>query len=133
MSTNLAKQNVLVPKEESLNGSNLGSHESRSNPKRNLVKKMKSTVGKMLSCKCGSQSANAGRESFEEQKDAAPSNAQGLLPRLVRELPSPRLFTKPKMRKLSQKGNQWQFNIKWLECPQRPMCCLVPSGVIIRR
>ncbi|XP_028616364.1 putative uncharacterized protein C3orf49 homolog [Grammomys surdaster] len=102
VSTNSAKQNVLVPKEESLNGSDLGCHESRSNPKRNLVKKMKSAVGKMLSCKCGSQSASAGREGFVEQKEAAPANAQGLLPRFVKELPSPRLFTKPRIRKLSQ-------------------------------
>lgn len=113
MSSNLAKQNVLVPKEESLNESDVGFHENRSNPKRNLVKKMKSAVGKMLSCKYGSQSASAGRESFVEQKEAVPCNAQGLLPRLVKELPSPRLFTKSKMRKLSQTGNQWQFNIKW--------------------
>ncbi|GAB1298602.1 Predicted gene 11100 [Apodemus speciosus] len=101
-STNSAKQNVLVPKEESLDESNLGFHESQSSPKRNLVKKMKSAVRKMLSCKCGSQSANAGRESFVERKEAASSNAQGLLPRLVKELPSSRLFTKPRMRKLSQ-------------------------------
>lgn len=113
VSSHLAKQNVLVPKEESLNESDVGFHEGRSNRKRNLVKKMKSAVGKMLSCKCGSQSANAGRESFVEQKEAVPSNTQGLLPRLVKELPSPGLFTKPRMRKLSQTGNQWQFSIKW--------------------
>ncbi|XP_029397544.1 putative uncharacterized protein C3orf49 homolog [Mus pahari] len=102
VSTNLAKQNVLVLKDEPLNESNLGFHESRSNPKRNLVKKVKSAIGKMLSCKCGSQSANAGRESFVERKEAAPSQAPGLLPRLVKELPSPRLFTNPRMKKLSQ-------------------------------
>ncbi|XP_032773625.1 putative uncharacterized protein C3orf49 homolog [Rattus rattus] len=102
VSSHLAKQNVLVPKEESLNESDVVFHEGRSNRKRNLVKKMKSAVGKMLSCKCGSQSANVGRESFVERKEAVPPNTQGLLPRLVKDLPSPRLFTKPRMRKLSQ-------------------------------
>ncbi|XP_036055223.1 putative uncharacterized protein C3orf49 homolog [Onychomys torridus] len=102
VSTNLAKQNVLVPKEESLNESDLEFHENQNNQKRNLMKKMKSAFGKMLSCKCGSQSARAGRKSPAGQTEAALSSTQGLLPRLVKELPSPRLFTKLRMRKLSQ-------------------------------
>ncbi|XP_028750339.1 putative uncharacterized protein C3orf49 homolog [Peromyscus leucopus] len=102
VSTNLAKQNMLVPKEESLSESDLEFHENQNNQKRNLMKKMKSAFGKMLSCKCGGQSARAGRESPAAQTEATLSNTQGLLPKLVKELPSPRLFTKPKMRKLSQ-------------------------------
>ncbi|XP_055468182.1 putative uncharacterized protein C3orf49, partial [Psammomys obesus] len=102
VSTNLAKQNVLVPKKEPLNESDLRFHGNQNNQKRNLMKKMKSAFGKMLSCKCGSQSGNVGKESSAEQEEAAVSNTQGLLPRLVKELPSPRLFTKPRTRKLSQ-------------------------------
>ncbi|ERE90035.1 hypothetical protein H671_1g1937 [Cricetulus griseus] len=96
------KQNVLVPNEESLNESDLEFHESQNNQKKNLMEKMKRAFGKMLPCKCGSQSGRACRESSAGQREAALSNTQGLLPRLVKELPSPRLFTKTRMRRLSQ-------------------------------
>ncbi|KAM7336270.1 hypothetical protein ACRRTK_004763 [Alexandromys fortis] len=103
VSTNLARQSVLVPKEESLSESDLEFHATENHQKRNLVKKMKTVLGKVLSCRCGSQSAHAGRGSSAGQKEATLSNTQGLLlSRLVKELPSPRLFTKPRMRKLSQ-------------------------------
>ncbi|KAL1780780.1 putative protein C3orf49 [Sigmodon hispidus] len=104
VSTNLAKHNVLVPNEESRNEHGLEFHKSQNNQKKNLMKKMKSAFGKMLSCKCGNQSARADRESSAGLKEAALCNTQGLLPRLVKELPSSRLFTKPRMRKLSQNG-----------------------------
>ncbi|XP_050016450.1 putative uncharacterized protein C3orf49 homolog [Alexandromys fortis] len=103
VSTNLARQSVLVPKEESLSESDLEFHATENHQKRNLVKKMKTVLGKVLSCRCGSQSAHAGRGSSAGRKEATLSNTQGLLlSRLVKELPSPRLFTKPRMRKLSQ-------------------------------
>ncbi|XP_075844723.1 putative uncharacterized protein C3orf49 homolog [Microtus pennsylvanicus] len=101
VSTNLAKQSVLVPKEESLSESDLEFHATQNNQKRNLMKKMKTVLGK-VSCGCGSQSARAGRGSSAKRKEAALSNTQGLLSRLVKELQSPRLFAKPRMRKLSQ-------------------------------
>lgn len=112
MSTNLAKQSVLVPKEESLSESDLEFRATQNNQKRNLMKKMKTLLRKVLSYRCGSQSARAGRGSSAGRKEAALSNTQGLLSRLVKELQSPRLFTKPRMRKLSQNGNQLLFNIK---------------------
>ncbi|CAO2637736.1 Putative uncharacterized protein C3orf49 [Lemmus lemmus] len=102
VSTNLAKQSVLVPKEESWSESDLEFHATQNNQKRNLMKKMKTVWGKVLSCRCGSQSASAGRGNSARQKEATLSNTQGLLSRLVKELPSPRLFTKPRMKKLSQ-------------------------------
>ncbi|KAK7810415.1 hypothetical protein U0070_002979, partial [Myodes glareolus] len=93
---------VLVAKEESLSESDLEFHATQNNQKRNLMKKMKTVWGKVLSCRCGSQSARAGRGSSAGQKEATLSNTQGLLSRLVKELPSPRLFTKPRMRKLAE-------------------------------
>ncbi|CAH7351137.1 putative uncharacterized protein C3orf49 homolog [Phodopus roborovskii] len=102
VSTNLAKQNVLVPNAESLSESDLEFHESRNNQKKNLMEKMRCAFGKMLPCKCGNQSAHASKKSSAGQRETALPNTQGLLPRLVKELPSPRLFTKPRMRRLSQ-------------------------------
>ncbi|XP_044934093.1 putative uncharacterized protein C3orf49 homolog isoform X3 [Mustela putorius furo] len=61
VSTNLVKQNVLVPKEESSADSDMEFHESQQNQRKN-----------------------------------------SLLPRIVKELPAPRLFVKPRTRKLSQ-------------------------------
>uniref|UniRef100_A0A8C9CRY4 Chromosome 3 open reading frame 49 n=1 Tax=Phocoena sinus TaxID=42100 RepID=A0A8C9CRY4_PHOSS len=92
VSPNLVKQNVLVPKEESSNESDMEFHESQQNQKRDLVKKVKTFLVRMLSHKEGSTNP----------KETLLSNTQSLLPRIVKELPSPKLFTKPRMRKLSQ-------------------------------
>ncbi|XP_008825732.1 putative uncharacterized protein C3orf49 homolog [Nannospalax galili] len=102
VSTNLAKQNVLVPKEESSSESDLGFHENQQNQKKNLMKKMKTALGKMLPFKSRGKPASAHRESVTRQKEALLASTQSLLPRLVRELPSPKLFTKPRTGKLSQ-------------------------------
>ncbi|XP_069328155.1 putative uncharacterized protein C3orf49 homolog [Eulemur rufifrons] len=102
VSTNLVKQNVLVPKEESSSDSDMGFHESQQNQKKNLKKKMKTAFGRMLSYKHRSKPATASKEGSANQKEALLSNTQSLLPRIVKELPSPKLFTKPKMRKLTE-------------------------------
>ncbi|XP_057560567.1 LOW QUALITY PROTEIN: putative uncharacterized protein C3orf49 homolog [Hippopotamus amphibius kiboko] len=102
VSTNLVKQNILVPKEESSSESDMEFHESQQNQKRNLVKRVKTVFGRMLSHKYRSQPASVHREGSTNHKEALLSNTQSLLPRNVKELPSPKLFTKPRMRKLSQ-------------------------------
>uniref|UniRef100_A0A8C9DFR9 Chromosome 3 open reading frame 49 n=1 Tax=Prolemur simus TaxID=1328070 RepID=A0A8C9DFR9_PROSS len=102
VSTNLVKQNVLVPKEEPSSDSDMGFHESQQNQKKNLMKKMKTAFGRMLSYKYRSKPATASKEGSTNQKEALLSNTQSLLPRIVKELPSPKLFTKPKMRKLTE-------------------------------
>ncbi|XP_059879767.1 LOW QUALITY PROTEIN: putative uncharacterized protein C3orf49 homolog [Delphinus delphis] len=102
VSTNLVKQNVLVPKEESSNESDMEFHESQQNQKRDLVKKVKTFGGRMLSHKYRSKPASVSREGSTNPKETLLSNTQSLLPRIVKELPSPKLFTKPRMRKLSQ-------------------------------
>ncbi|EHH16255.1 hypothetical protein EGK_11515 [Macaca mulatta] len=101
VSTNLLKQNVLVPKEESSSDSDMGFHESQQNQKRNLMTKVKTAFGRMLSYKCRSKLASASKEGSTDHKEALLSNMQSLLPRIVKELPSPKLFT-AKMRKLSE-------------------------------
>ncbi|XP_075406998.1 putative uncharacterized protein C3orf49 homolog [Tenrec ecaudatus] len=102
VSTNLAKQNVLIPKEESSSDSNMEFQEIQQNQKKNVMKKVKRTLGKMLPSKCRSKPARGSREGSRSLKEALLSNSQGLLPRIVKELPSPTLFAKPGMRKLSQ-------------------------------
>ncbi|XP_012497301.1 PREDICTED: putative uncharacterized protein C3orf49 [Propithecus coquereli] len=102
VSTNLVKQNVLVPKEESSSDSDMGFHESQQNQKKKLMKKMKTAFGRMLSYKHRNKPATASKEGCTNQKEALLSNTQSLLPRIIKELPSPKLFTKPKMRKLTE-------------------------------
>ncbi|XP_045370359.2 putative uncharacterized protein C3orf49 homolog [Camelus bactrianus] len=101
VSTNLVKQNVLVPKEESSSDCDLEFQESQQNQKKNLVKKVKTVLGRMLSYKSRSK-PRVSREGSANHKETLLSNTQSLLPRLVKELPSPKLFTKPRMKKLSQ-------------------------------
>ncbi|KAM6169936.1 uncharacterized protein C3orf49 homolog [Rhynchocyon petersi] len=102
VSTNLVKQNVLVPKEESSSNSDMDFQESQENKKSNVMQKVKTTLGKMLPYKQRSKSASVQEESSTNHKEVFLSNTQSLLPRIVKELPSPKLFTKPRMRKLSQ-------------------------------
>ncbi|XP_004676613.1 PREDICTED: putative uncharacterized protein C3orf49 [Condylura cristata] len=102
VSTNLVKQNVLIPKEESSNDSDMEFHESQQTQKNNLIKKVKAVWGRMLSYKHRSKPACVSREGSISHKETLLSNTQSLLPRIVKELPSPTLFTRPRMRKLSQ-------------------------------
>ncbi|XP_029773592.1 putative uncharacterized protein C3orf49 homolog [Suricata suricatta] len=102
VSTNLVKQNVLVPREETSGDSDMEFHESQQNTKKNWLKKVKTVLGRMTSYKCRRKSANGGRGASTNPKETFLSNTQSLLPRIVKELPSPRLFMKPRMKKLSQ-------------------------------
>ncbi|XP_039073021.1 putative uncharacterized protein C3orf49 homolog [Hyaena hyaena] len=102
VSTNLVKQNVLVPKEDTSGDSYMEFHESQQNTKKNWMKKVKTVLGSMMSYKCRHKSASGGRGTSTNLKETFLSNTQSLLPRIVKELPSPRLFMKPRMRKLSQ-------------------------------
>ncbi|XP_068415249.1 putative uncharacterized protein C3orf49 homolog [Eschrichtius robustus] len=102
VSTSLVKQNVLVPKEESSNESDMEFHESQQNQKRDLVKKVKTFLGRMLSHEYRSKPASVSGEGSTNHKETLLSNTQSSLPRIVKELPSPKLFTEPRMRKLSQ-------------------------------
>uniref|UniRef100_A0A2K5DYR6 Chromosome 3 open reading frame 49 n=1 Tax=Aotus nancymaae TaxID=37293 RepID=A0A2K5DYR6_AOTNA len=101
VSTNLLKRKVLVPKEESSSESDMGFHESQQNQKRNLMTKVKTAFGRMLSYKYRSKPASASKEGSTDHEEALLSNTQSLLPRIVKELPSPKLFT-TKMRKFSE-------------------------------
>ncbi|XP_044907739.1 putative uncharacterized protein C3orf49 homolog isoform X2 [Felis catus] len=102
VSTNLVKQNILVPKDETSGDSDMEFHESQQNTKKNWMKKVKTVLGRMLSCKSRSKSANGSRGASANPKETFLSNPQSLLPRIVKDLPSARLFMKPRMRKLSQ-------------------------------
>ncbi|XP_042637885.1 putative uncharacterized protein C3orf49 homolog [Orycteropus afer afer] len=102
VSTNLAKQKVLIPKEGSSSDSDMEFHESQQNKKKNVMKKVKTAFGKMLSYKYRSKPTSVGGKDSTKHKEALLSNTQSLLPRIVKELSSPKLFTKPRLRKLSQ-------------------------------
>nr|XP_045758140.1 putative uncharacterized protein C3orf49 homolog [Mirounga angustirostris] len=102
VSTNLVKQNVLVPKDESSADSDKEFHESQQNQKKTVMKKMKTVLGRMLSYKWRSKSASVSRGASTYHKETFLSNPQSFLPRIVKELPAPRLFAKPRTRKLSQ-------------------------------
>ncbi|KAM5231428.1 LOW QUALITY PROTEIN: uncharacterized protein C3orf49 homolog [Hipposideros larvatus] len=99
VSTDLGKQNVLVPKEESSSDSNMEFRESQQSQK-SLMKKVKIVWGRMLSC--AQKPASVSGEGSTNQKETCLSNAQSLVPRIVKELSSPKLFSKQRMRKLSQ-------------------------------
>ncbi|XP_037357476.1 putative uncharacterized protein C3orf49 homolog [Talpa occidentalis] len=101
VSTNLVKQNVLIPKEESSNDSDMEFHESQQTQKKNLMKKVKTVWGRMLSYTHRGKPACVSNEVSTSHKETLLSNTQSLLPRIVK-LPSPTLFTRPRMRKLSQ-------------------------------
>ncbi|XP_036896771.1 putative uncharacterized protein C3orf49 homolog [Sturnira hondurensis] len=102
VSTNLVKQNVFVPEEESSSRSDMEFHESQQSPKKNIKRKVKTFVYRMLSYKYRSKPANVSRE----------GTTQSLLPRVAKELPSPGLCSTPRMRKLSQNGNHRQHMVK---------------------
>ncbi|KAB0378135.1 hypothetical protein FD755_009713, partial [Muntiacus reevesi] len=102
VSTNLVKQNVLVPKEESSSDSDMEFHKSQQNQKKSLVRKVKTVLGRMLSHTYRSKPASVNEEGAPNHKETLLLNTQSLLPRIVKEFPSPRLFTKPRMRRLSQ-------------------------------
>ncbi|KAK2509124.1 hypothetical protein MC885_006442 [Smutsia gigantea] len=102
VSTNLVKQNVLVPRDESSGDSDTEFHESQQNQKKKWRKKVKTVLGRVLSYKHRSKPASVSREGSTNHKETLTSNTHSLLPRIVKELPSPKLFTKPRMRKLSQ-------------------------------
>ncbi|XP_013362390.1 PREDICTED: putative uncharacterized protein C3orf49 [Chinchilla lanigera] len=102
VSTDLVKQSVLVPKEESSSESDGGFYESQQNQKKNLMRKMRTALGRILPYTCRGKSAGTSREDPTNPRKGPLSSAQRLLPRIVKELPSPRSFTKPRMRKLSQ-------------------------------
>lgn len=102
----------MVPKEESSSDSDMEFHKSQQNQKKNLVKKGKTVLGRMLSHMYRSKPASVNEEGAPNHKETLLPNTQSLLPRIVKELPSPKLFTKPRMRKLSQNGNPSQHMVQ---------------------
>ena len=73
MSTNLVKQNVLVPREESSSVSDMEFHKSQQNQKKNLVRKVRTVWGRMLSYTYRSKPASV-------NKEGAPNHKETLLP-----------------------------------------------------
>ncbi|XP_036593614.1 putative uncharacterized protein C3orf49 homolog [Trichosurus vulpecula] len=102
VSTNLVKQNVLVPKEESSSGSDLESQQSPENKKKNFMKKIKTAFRRTLPEHYRIKVARSHKSGPSNHKEALFSNTQSLLPRIAKEPRSHRLFAKPQIRKLSQ-------------------------------
>ncbi|KAF6312547.1 hypothetical protein mRhiFer1_001872 [Rhinolophus ferrumequinum] len=76
VSTDLVKQNVLVPKEESSSDSDMEFRESQQSQKKNLMKKVKTVCGRMLSYEHRSQPASISGEGCTTQKETHLSNTQ---------------------------------------------------------
>lgn len=112
VSTNLVKQNVLVPKEESSSDSDMEFCESQQSQKQNVMKKVKTVLGRMLPYKYRSKPESVSGEGFPDYKETCLSNTQSLLPRLIKKLPSPKMFTKARMGKCCQHGSQRQCIVK---------------------
>ncbi|XP_074139217.1 putative uncharacterized protein C3orf49 homolog [Sminthopsis crassicaudata] len=102
VSTNLAKQNLLVPKEESSSGSDLESQQSPENKKKNFMKKIKTAFKRTLPEQYRIKVAKSNKSYPSNHKEALFSNRQSLLSRIAKERPSPRLFAKPQIGKLPQ-------------------------------
>ncbi|XP_069875378.1 putative uncharacterized protein C3orf49 homolog [Dipodomys merriami] len=102
VSTNLVKQNVLVPKEESSGESDTEFQENQQHLRKTFMKTVKTALGRMLPCKCRGKAGRSSRESSPSPKEALLPNMHSLLPRTAKKHPSSTLFTRPKMRKLSQ-------------------------------
>ncbi|XP_038627628.1 putative uncharacterized protein C3orf49 homolog [Tachyglossus aculeatus] len=102
VSTNLVKQNILVPKEESSSDNDPEFKEGQEKKKKNVVKKMKSALGKVLPFYHRTKLLSTSSVTPTSHKATIFSNTHSLLPRIIKELPSPKVFAKPKIRKLSQ-------------------------------
>ncbi|XP_068940664.1 putative uncharacterized protein C3orf49 homolog [Petaurus breviceps papuanus] len=102
VSTNLVKQNVLVPKEESSSGSDLESQQSPENKKKNFMKKIKTAFRRTLPEHYRIKVARSHKSGPSNHKEALFSNTQSLLPRITKERPSHKLFAKPQIGKLPQ-------------------------------
>nr|XP_020833965.1 putative uncharacterized protein C3orf49 [Phascolarctos cinereus] len=102
VSTNLVKQNVLIPKEESSSGSDLESQQSPQNKKKNFMKKIKTAFRRTLPEYYRIKVARSHKSGPSNHKEAFFSNTQSLLPRIAKELPPHKLFAKPQIGKLPQ-------------------------------
>ncbi|XP_072506801.1 putative uncharacterized protein C3orf49 homolog [Notamacropus eugenii] len=102
VSTNLVKQNVLVPKEESSSGSDLESQQSPENKKKNFMKKIKTAFRRTLPEHYRVKEARSRESTPSNHKEALFSNTQSLLPRITKEGSCHKLFAKPQIGKLPQ-------------------------------
>ncbi|XP_074055156.1 putative uncharacterized protein C3orf49 homolog [Macrotis lagotis] len=102
VSTNLVKQNLLVPKEESSSGSDLESHQSPEKKKNYFMKKIKTAFRRTLPEHYRIKVARSQKSRSPNHKQTLFSNTQSLLPRIAKELPSPKLFAKPQIGNLPQ-------------------------------
>lgn len=80
--------------------------------KKSVMKKVKTVLGKTLPYKYRSKPASVSGAGFPTYKETSLSNTKSLLPRVLKKLPSPKLFIKPRMGKLSEHGNQRQRIVK---------------------
>ncbi|XP_030062627.1 putative uncharacterized protein C3orf49 homolog [Microcaecilia unicolor] len=137
-STNLMTQSVLIPEEEtaSANASKpLGTSEPK---KKNFATKMKMTVAKMLPSnfrepKTGKRQ-NTRTEGHTENKVTVFLSTPSLLPKLMKDLPSPKLFPKTKVERLAQKATvQLDVNVVKAETEQIRKNTVVRSRNVTRR
>ncbi|KAM5189491.1 uncharacterized protein C3orf49 homolog isoform 1-T1 [Callospermophilus lateralis] len=101
-STHFVKQNLLFPREKSFSESDPGSRASQQNQKPKWVKRIKTSFRRMLSHKGRGKPASISREGCTPHGKAPGPNAQGLLPRIVKELTPPKLSTKPRVGERAQ-------------------------------
>ncbi|VTJ62074.1 Hypothetical predicted protein [Marmota monax] len=91
-----------IEREKSFSESDPGSRASQQNQKPKWMKRIKTAFRRTLSHKGRGQPASISREGSTLHGKALGPHAQGLLPRIVRELTSPKLFTKPRVEERTQ-------------------------------
>nr|XP_033782504.1 putative uncharacterized protein C3orf49 homolog [Geotrypetes seraphini] len=107
-SNNLTSQSVLIPEEETASANDAKPLDTREPKKKNFATKMKLTVAKMLPSNFREpktvKQQNPRTEGHTENKVTILLSTQSLLPKLMKELPSPKLFHKTKVDRLAQKA-----------------------------
>ncbi|XP_069499817.1 putative uncharacterized protein C3orf49 homolog [Ambystoma mexicanum] len=132
VSTNLANQNVLLPKEGSSSGNDSESFDVQEHKKKNFVKKMKTSFGKMMP---SSKRENKDME-LQDTKTLSPSSSKGslfsstqsLLPKIIKDLPSPKVLPKLKAWRFSQNATI-QLNVNVVEAETER---ITEKNVIVR-
>ncbi|XP_078518485.1 putative uncharacterized protein C3orf49 homolog [Lissotriton helveticus] len=132
VSEDLANQNVLLPKDDSSSENDFETFDIQEGKKKNFVKKMKTSLGKMLP-------SNKREHKCMQLKDTKPlcpagsretliSSTQGLLPRIMKDFPSPKVLPKLKAWRVSQNATI-QLNVNVVEAESER---ITQNNVIVR-
>ncbi|KAJ1110172.1 hypothetical protein NDU88_007527 [Pleurodeles waltl] len=132
VSTNLSNPNLLLPKDDSSSENDFETFDIQEEKKNNFVKKMKTSLGKIFPSnkrenKC-MQLQDTKPLCPAETKGTLISSTQGLLPRIIKDLPSPKVLPKLKSWRVSQNATI-QLNVNVIEAESER---ITHNNVIVR-